>query len=189
MPHVVDDIFALYREKGGRPYGLEPLSQLQHALQCAQIAERFGASAAMITAALLHDYGHLVEAKDETLRREDEHTGHAALGARLLSRCFPPDVTEPIRLHVVAKRCLCATDPDYYQTLSQGSLITLKQQGGLLTAEECEAFLMQPYAKAALLLRRWDDMSKDPAAKTPDFEYFRCYLEEALRDRKSVAAV
>ena len=180
MSSVLDDIFALYRREGSRAYGPERLSQLQHGLQCARNAERFGAGADMIAAALLHDYGHLVGTDDDDLLRLGAHTWHAAVGARLLARSFPPAVTEPIRLHVAAKRHLCATDHDYFQTLSPGSLLTLKQQGGLLTPAESRSFLAEPFARAAMLLRRWDDMAKDPAAETPDLDYFRPHVSEAL---------
>lgn len=187
MSHLVDDIFSLYRRKGSRIYGRESVSQLLHALQCAQIAERHGADAAMISAALLHDYGHLVGTRDEALLQQGEHVWHAAVGARLLSRIFPASVTEPIRLHVMAKRHLCATDPRYFEALSQGSLVTLKDQGGILSAHETSAFLAEPHADAAILLRRWDDHAQDPEAETPPLEYFRRYLCEALTPR-SVAA-
>lgn len=189
MAGVLDEIFALYRRNGNRRYAPEGLSQLQHALQCAQLAERFGATSPMIAAALLHDYGHLLETNDEAPLVQGRQNSHAAVGARHLSAIFPPSVTEPIRLHVTAKRHLCAVDQHYFEALSPGSLLTLKSQGGLLSASETRAFLAEPHAQAAILLRRWDDMSKDPAATTPAWEHFRLYLQEALaRPSADVAA-
>jgi phosphonate degradation associated HDIG domain protein len=189
VAHCVEEILDLYRQKGEQPYGRDPVrvSQLHHALQCAQLAERFGAGAAMITAAFLHDFGHLHSGADEASPGVSIDTSHATRGARWLSRWFAPAVTEPIRLHVAAKRYLCACDTHYFETLSPGSLITLKLQGGLFSPSEAKAFVAEPFAQAALLLRRWDDMAKDPEARPPDLEYFRRYAEESLSPRESEA--
>ena len=190
MALCVEKILDLYRQKGEQLYGRDQVrvNHLHHALQCAQLAERFGAGAAMIAAALLHDVGHLWSAADEALSGESVHIGHATRGARWLSRWFAPAVTEPIRLHVAAKRYLCACDTHYFEALSPGSLITLKLQGGLFSPSEAKAFIAEPFARAAILLRRWDDMSKDPEARPPDLEYFRRYAEETLSPQESEAA-
>lgn len=164
------------------------MTQLAHAVQCAHLAERFGADDALVTAALLHDYGHLLDAFVSPLGMTAADERHALDGARHLSPWFPAAVTEPIRLHVAAKRFLCSTDPRYYEKLSAGSLVTLQLQGGLMTAAEVEEFSAGPYADAAIHLRRWDDLAKDPAAQSPELEHFRAFMREAMRPCGTVSA-
>ncbi|MEL6299546.1 MAG: phosphonate degradation HD-domain oxygenase [Pseudomonadota bacterium] len=174
-------IFARLAANGGAMYGGEAVTQLQHALQCATFARDEGASATLIAAALLHDYGHVMgdaEREDSALAAEGIDTAHEHVAAAYLERWFPPEVTEPIRFHVPAKRYLCAVDPAYFATLSPASVQSLDVQGGVFTADEADAFIAQPHADDAVRLRRWDDLAKDPAAETPRLEVFRPYVED-----------
>jgi phosphonate degradation associated HDIG domain protein len=159
-------------EKGGRAYEGEGVSQLEHALQSAQHAERSGAPAELVCAALLHDIGHLLNDRGETptLRGVDDRHQYAALP--FLRHVFPEAVLAPIRLHVDAKRYLCATRPGYHQQLSEDSKRSLVLQGGIHSAGEAEQFIRQPYASEAVKVRLWDDAAKVAGASTPDLAHF-----------------
>jgi phosphonate degradation associated HDIG domain protein len=176
---VVDEITKLFEQKGGREYEGEGVSQLEHALQAATHAERAGAPPALVCAALLHDIGHMLNDKGETptLRGVDDAHQNAALP--FLRAHFPAAVLEPIRLHVDAKRYLCATRADYYGRLSEDSKRSLALQGGVFSAAEAERFIAQPYAAEAVRVRLWDDAAKMPGAATPDLRHFATLLQGA----------
>lgn len=180
----IDTIFDCLRA-GQKHYGESAVTQLEHAIQCATLAEREGAGAALVAASLLHDLGHLVNPDDraQTARRED--CAHEAIAAAYLARWFGDDVVLPVRLHVAAKRYLTATEPAYFATLSAGSVLSLELQGGPFTADEARAFAAQPGAAEAIRLRRWDERAKIAGASTPTLEHFRACLEECLTPAKA----
>jgi phosphonate degradation associated HDIG domain protein len=180
MPQVVDEILALFRDRGQAAYLGEPVSQTEHALQAAWAAEQAGASSALVAAALLHDIGHLLHDLPEDCAEQGMDARHEELGASWLRRYFGPAVTEPIRLHVPAKRYLCTAEPGYFAQLSEASRLSLKLQGGPFSTEEVEQFQAQPHFAAAVALRRWDEVAKIPNLKTPDLEHFRVHLDAAL---------
>jgi predicted HD phosphohydrolase len=126
----IDEIFAVYRERGGNAYAGERINQLEHALQCALLAEQSGADAPLIVASLLHNYGHLIHGSGDAVSGRGINDRHETLGADRLSTLFADSLTAPIRLHVDAKRYLCATDPEYMKILSAGSVRSLELQGG-----------------------------------------------------------
>jgi gamma-butyrobetaine dioxygenase len=136
--------------------------------QAGALAEAAGAAAPLVAAALLHDVGHL---------RGETDARHGTAGARWLSQWFGPAVTEPVRLHVAAKRYLCATEPGYFALLSAESVRTLGRQRGPMRAEQAAAFEALPYARDAVAVRRWDDEAKDPAVTPPEFSHFLTLLE------------
>jgi len=173
------DIDRLLSEKGAIRYGAEAVSQRDHALQCAALAERAGASDALITAALLHDIGHLTD-DDEGAALRGIDMRHEDRGADFLTPLFGENVTEPVRLHVVAKRYLCATNPRYMSRLSPASVNSLNVQGGPYSAAEAETFAINPHSGAAILLRVWDDLAKDPDAKTPSLSHYLDLAERVL---------
>jgi phosphonate degradation associated HDIG domain protein len=179
MKVAIDEIFARLGSRGGAMYGGEAVTQLQHALQAATLARREGAPATLVAAALLHDYGHLV-AEDEGAALRGVDRRHEEAAANHLAAWFPPAVTEPIRLHVAAKRYLCAVDPDYLAGLSPASVASLAVQGGPFSAEEARRFRAGPHAEAAIRLRIWDDTAKDPAIETPPLADFRGEVEASL---------
>ena len=152
--------------QGHHQYGSEVVSQLDHALQCATLAEAHGTKE-LVTACLLHDLGHLYP--PATLGIDDRHEYRSLSVLKLL---FPPAVTEPIRLHVEAKRYLCAVDPHYWSTLSPASQQSLIRQGGIFSAEAAAVFIAQPYAQDAVKLRIWDDQAKVPNLPTPNLAHF-----------------
>ena len=165
----------MVEKHGSDLYGGEPVTQLQHALQCAQLAEDEGASPALITAALLHDVGHLLEDDFEDAPEHDEDRRHEEVGDAFLSKWFGADVSEPARLHVAAKRYLCAVEPGYFDALSPASQHSLMLQGGPMSAAELAEFEAGPYAEQAVRLRRWDDRGKDPNMKTARLSHFLSY--------------
>ena len=153
----------------------ESVTALAHALQCAQLAEWAGASPPLVVAALLHDVGHFVHGIDDSDAHDDVHELRAL---PWLSRSLGPEVTEPIRLHVQAKRYLVVVDPAYGDTLSPASVHSLALQGGAMTPAECAAFEGNPYAADATLLRRWDDAAKSPGKATPSLAWYLSLIDE-----------
>lgn len=187
MPLSISQIVRLYRTEGAARYGMEAVSQEQHALQCALLAEEAGATPALVAACLLHDLGHLLHAEAEGEAQRDEL--HEYRGLPFLRGEFPDAVLEPIRLHVAAKRFLCAVDSNYEQDLSPASRRSLLLQGGAFSDAEVQGFLAQPHAMQAVALRRWDDLAKSPTRATPGWEHYRRVLERvALHAPERVAA-
>ncbi len=177
---VASALADLYERKGGSNYD-EVVTQLSHAQQCGNLAMEAGAPPETIVAAFLHDVGHLLV---------DEHDGqgdflardlhHEDVGARFLANWFGPAVTEPIRLHVPAKRFLCATDPEYHDGLSNASVRSLEVQGGPMTDAEVAEFRSTEGFDVAVDLRRWDDGAKLPEASTPSLDTFRTFIESVV---------
>jgi len=176
------EIERLFAARGQESYG-EGVSQLAHGLQCAALAERQGATDSEIVAALLHDVGHLIHDLPETIADEGIDTEHESLGAAWLSQHFGPEVSDPVRLHVAAKRYLCAAEAGYFDALSPASVQSLALQGGPMTAAEQAAFRREPGFEAAIRLRWLDDEGKDPALQTPPLAHFRKVVEAVARER------
>lgn len=172
----------LFRERGDSAYLGERVSQLEHALQAAHAAEQGGAAPPLIAAALLHDVGHLLHALGEHAADRGIDDRHEELGHRWLARHFPTEVSEPVRLHVAAKRYLCAAEPDYCDRLSPASQQSLRMQGGPFSPDEAEAFCASPHAEAAVALRRWDDEAKVPGLLTPPLEHYLPILQRICRE-------
>ena len=167
---AVETIGELFAGPGARDHMGEPVPIGEHMLQAGALAEAAGAEGALVAAALLHDIGHLLgEDEDEDL--------HGEAGANWLSQWFGDAVTEPVRLHVPAKRYLCAADAGYFGLLSAESVRTLSLQGGPMTAAEVTAFEALPFFRDAVAVRRWDDRAKDPVVTPPRFAHFAPLLE------------
>ncbi|MEM7429138.1 MAG: phosphonate degradation HD-domain oxygenase [Pseudomonadota bacterium] len=177
---VLDEIERMIETKGSDLYGSEAVTQRQHALQCAALAEQNNAPASLIAAALLHDIGHLLDKDFEAALERGEDRFHENSGEAFLKLHFGPEVTEPVRMHVDAKRYLCATDRDYHDKLSPASRHTLRIQGGPMSEEEAEAFIGQPYASDAVRLRLWDDLGKDPKMETETVGHYLAYVKQCL---------
>lgn len=182
---VIDlsDIQSLFEIYGQRPYAGEAVTQAEHALQCAALAELQGASDELIVAALLHDIGHMIDKNDERLAANGKDARHERQGANFLETSFPAAVSEPVRLHVAAKAYLCAVEPDYHARLSPVSQRSLALQGGPMSATDAEAFRHLPFANDAILLRRWDDLAKEVGRQTPSLEHFLTIVEKTLVGR------
>jgi gamma-butyrobetaine dioxygenase len=177
----VDVIAGLFASEGAAEYLGEPVTQAAHMLQAAALAEKDGARPALVAAALLHDVGHFHGAVTGHDLMSGTDNRHSHTGAGWLAQWFGPEVTEPVRLHVAAKRYLCATEPGYAATLSPASVYTLGVQGGPMQGAELEEFTASPYAADAVRVRRWDDQAKDPQAGAPEFSHFRPLLSGLLR--------
>jgi gamma-butyrobetaine dioxygenase len=178
---VLDQLDDLFAKQGAAIYLGESVTTAEHMLQSAVFAEREGAGPALVAAALLHDVGHFVNDlpvadHDYTDRR------HQDSGARFLATCFPPEVTEPIRLHVIAKRYLCAIEPAYFDLLSPASIHSLGLQGGPLSTAEAESLRDNPYLADAVRLRRADDAGKVPEMATPRFSDYHALLQDLMLD-------
>lgn len=181
MAHdVIAEIFALFQAYGDRAYG-EQVTQLTHMLQSAHFARARGEDEAMIAAALLHDVGQFINGAGEAAERQGVDARHEVLGATYLARYFPPEVTEPVRLHVDAKRYLCAVESGYRESLSDASRLSLRLQGGTFTPGEAAAFGRQPFAEAAVRLRRYDDLGKQRGLAVAPLDDYRALLAGLLR--------
>ena len=181
MALTLADIQHLFAKHGASQYSGEPVTQLEHALQTAHLAEQSDADDELVTACLLHDLGHLLNDQGEspTLRGVDDLHQYAALP--FLRPLFPDAVLMPIQLHVDAKRYLCATRDGYFEALSADSRRSLVLQGGMFTPEEAKAFIAQPHADDAVRLRLWDDLAKLENAVTPPLAHFVVAIEAAQR--------
>jgi phosphonate degradation associated HDIG domain protein len=179
---VIDEIAALYERKGGRAYEGEGVTQIEHALQSAHLAEQAGAPPELVCAALLHDIGHLLNDRGETPTLRGVDDLHQYIALPFLRQDFPEALLGPIRLHVDAKRYLCATRPDYHDSLSEDSRRSLALQGGVFSAQEAERFIALPHAAEAVQVRLWDDAAKVAGAATPGFGHFESLLR-ACRSR------
>jgi gamma-butyrobetaine dioxygenase len=175
----IDEIFDTFRRLGDRDYG-EQVTVLEHSLQAAAAAENEGAPATLIAAAVLHDFGHLIHGLPEDVADHGIDGAHEQVGAAYLARWFARTVSEPVRLHVAAKRYLCARDAAYRETLSPSSRQSLALQGGPFSDTEACEFEASPFFADSLRLRRYDDLAKVPGSPTPGLEHFRAYIEQAL---------
>jgi phosphonate degradation associated HDIG domain protein len=178
---LVDQVLAIYAERGAQSYFGEPLSVTEHALQAAYFAQLDDAPPALIVASLLHDIGHLIDPAAERIEewRSDAH--HEIGGARWLAGHFEAPVSEPVRLHVAAKRYLCGSDAGYLRLLSPASVKTLQLQGGAMTSAEIAGFETQPYHRESVRLRRYDDRAKIAGFSTPRLEHYVPLMQRLAR--------
>jgi phosphonate degradation associated HDIG domain protein len=179
---LIDEILETFRLHGDDTYLGEEVTLTEHMLQSARAAEEDGAGDTLVAAALLHDYGHLihdlpVDSADHGIDTHHEDVGHA-----FLARHFPPAVVEPIRLHVAAKRYLCAVEPAYLEQLSDASRHSLELQGGPFDERDVREFEALPHWRDAVRLRRYDDVGKEPEQRLPTVESFRSLLESVRTD-------
>jgi phosphonate degradation associated HDIG domain protein len=178
---LVDQVLAIYAERGAEAYFGEALSVTEHALQAAYFAQLDGAPPALIVASLLHDIGHLIDPVAERIEEWRSDARHEIGGARWLARHFEAAVSEPVRLHVAAKRYLCASDAGYLRLLSPASVRTLQLQGGAMRSAEIAGFEAQPYHRESVRLRRYDDRAKIAGLSTPRLEHYVPLMERLAR--------
>ena len=174
---VTDEILEIYTRRGTLAYFGESVSMAEHALQAAYFARAAAAPPPLIVAALLHDVGHLVADVPDDLADWVEDARHEEIGCGWLAERFPSEVYEPVRLHVPAKRYLCATNERYFSKLSAASVATLKLQGGPMSAAEIARFERERYYEEAVRIRHWDDQGKVAGLLTPQLESYRPLLE------------
>lgn len=166
-----DALFELLQQRGGERYTGEPVTHLEHALQCATLAQAAHAGDALVVAALLHDIGHLLHDHGGTPTEQGVDDAHEHLAETCLAQWFGPEVTRPVALHVQAKRYL-AHHPAYGKVLSIDSQRSLELQGGPMDTAGCFAFRQLPYAMDAVRLRHWDEAAKRPGHPTPALQAF-----------------
>ncbi|MFD7983296.1 TauD/TfdA family dioxygenase [Kitasatospora indigofera] len=186
---ALDTIAGYFEGEGAAEYLGEAVTLAEHMLQAGALARAAGAPDHLVAAALLHDVGHLGPSGPSS--GEERVTGlelmagrdnrHSDTGADWLAQWFGPEVTEPVRLHVAAKRYLCTAEPGYRARLSEASEYTLRVQGGPMTEEQAAAFAALPGAADAVAVRRWDEEAKDADAATPGFDHFRPLLAALMR--------
>ena len=178
----LEEIEDLFRQRGGEQYTGEPVTQLQHALQTAWLAEQAAENDELVTAALLHDLGHLLHDFGATPTLQGVDDVHQYRAIPFLRGLFGPEVIGAIQLHVDAKRYLCATRPAYHDSLSDDSRRSLVLQGGVFSEQEAAEFIARPGASAAVRLRIWDDLAKSEGLATPPLAHFmtrarRCAIQ------------
>ena len=177
----VNELFAFMTLRGQLHYE-ECVTQMEHALQCADLAQQRGLPEVAVAASLLHDVGHLIfEEADSGQGDEFQDLAHEEVGADLLVEFFRPEVTEPIRMHVVAKRYLCTIDETYHRGLSTASQRSLVVQGGKLTDGERSQLEQNASLELAVALRRIDDAGKIDDYTTPSIEAFAPQVLSGLR--------
>ena len=179
--NITAHLLNLLKTKGSDlQYGNENVTQLEHALQCAELTEQNNFPKEIITAALLHDIGHLLyDGEDPIHQGKDGY--HENLGADYLSQYFGEAVSLPIRAHVDSKRYLTSMEKGYYDLLSEGSKTSLAAQGGPFSKEQANVFINKPFMKQAVEIRRFDDQAKVLNKKTPELSHFKQYVEESLK--------
>jgi len=180
---VLDEITALFGRRGAESYFGEAVSMTEHSLQAAYAGQQQGAPAALVVAALLHDVGHLVEAVPDGIEDWQTDARHEQIGSGWLALRFGPEVYEPVRLHVSAKRYLCAVDESYFAQLSPASVRTLELQGGPMSRAEVATFESERYFSAAVRVRRWDDQGKVAGRQTPALAAYGALISQCSRHR------
>lgn len=170
---VSDEVFDLFERRGREAYFGESVSILEHSLQAAWFAQKADAEPHLVVAALLHDIGHLLHGLPEDIAQHDIDGRHEIVGEAWLHSRFGPVISEPVRLHVDAKRYLCSVEPKYLAELSPSSLQSLKLQGGPFSPGEARKFEQNPHFRDAVSLRRWDDAAKIKDLTVPPLSTYR----------------
>jgi phosphonate degradation associated HDIG domain protein len=186
--NIVEFIADIFERRGAESYLGEAVTMSEHMLQGAVLAEGEGAPDELVAAALLHDIGHYTSEFGAMSLGDERDNYHEEAGAHVLEPFFPPVITECVRLHVPAKRYLCATDESYYGRLSEASKHTLMLQGGPMSPEEVREFEKNPHHHEAVRVRIWDDEGKKPGMKTPDFRHYVPLLQRVVERWQERAA-
>jgi predicted HD phosphohydrolase len=177
---IVDFILELFARRGAEEYMGEKVSMAQHMEQSAACAADVGASDELVIASLLHDIGHFVGDFPIDALENGIDNLHEEAGARFLETFYPASVTEPIRLHVAAKKYLCAVDREYFGCLSDASVNSLQVQGGPMNQAEIANFESNPHYLAAVELRKYDDDGKVAGLDIRPVASYRDQLESLL---------
>ncbi len=177
---IVDFIVDIFERRGGEEYLGEPVTMAQHMLQGATLAEQAEAPEPLVIAALLHDIGHYTSEFGTFSMDDEKDRHHDDAGAEVLAPYFPPVITECVRLHVAAKRYLCATDPSYFGKLSPASVHSLNLQGGPMSDKEVSDFEANPFHREAVKVRIWDEGGKEPDMQTKSIREYAPMLQRVV---------
>ena len=178
--NIVDYLLEIFAVRGPESYLGEPVSMADHMEQSAACAIEDNAPDSLVVAALLHDIGHFIGDFPLDALENGTDNLHEDAGGAILEKFYPPEVSEPVRLHVAAKRYLCTVDDSYYGRLSEASINSFNLQGGKMSAEEVAEFEANPHHKAAVRLRYYDDDGKVAGRTIHKIDWYRPMLE-ALR--------
>ena len=187
--NIVSFLAEIFEHHGAESYLGEPVTIAEHMLQSAWLAERNNASDELVAAALLHDIGHYAGEFGTYSPDDKEDRHHEDAGAAVLDKFFPPVITECVRLHVAAKRYLCATDPEYFDRLSPASVHSLSLQGGPMNENEVAAFEANPFHREAVQVRIWDDGGKVAGMTTKAFADYAGPLQRVVDAHLAAQAV
>ena len=180
---ITNEILGLFDKRGAGAYFGESVTMTEHGLQAAYFARNAAAPPSLVIAALLHDVGHLVVDVPDDLKDWVEDAHHEEIGSKWLAQRFPPSVSEPVRLHVPAKRYLLAVDAGYFAKLSPASVVTLKLQGGPMSPDEVARFEKEPHHLDAVKVRQWDDQGKVAGLTTPTLADYCEWIDELSAKR------
>jgi predicted HD phosphohydrolase len=183
--NIVDFIGSIFERRGGEEYLGEPVTMGQHMLQGATLAEKAGQPDEIIVAALLHDIGHFTSEFGTFTMNDTEDRFHEDAGAKVLEKFFPKVISDCCRFHVAAKRYLCATDPKYFDKLSEASIHSLSLQGGPMSLDEILKFEENPNLEKIITVRHLDDAGKDPNLETSDFWYFAPLVQRMVEEKNA----
>ena len=183
--NIVDFIGSIFERRGGEEYLGEPVTMGQHMLQGATLAEQNEELDEIVVGALLHDIGHFTSEFGTFSMDDTEDRYHENAGAAVLEKFFPRVITDCCRYHVAAKRYLCATDPLYFNKLSDASVHSLNLQGGPMSETEVKEFERNPNLKKILTVRLYDDAGKIPDMDTPSFWHFAPLVQKMVESRYS----
>ena len=182
ITETVDEILSLYSLFGNQDYIGEPVSQIEHMCQCAQLAEKQGYDTEVILAAFFHDIGHLCEQVMDVSKMDGYGVmDHEKIGADYIRRRgFSKKIADLINSHVAAKRYLTYAFPEYYEKLSEASKITLVHQGGIMSEQEADLFKADPLFDMYIALRSWDEQAKEENIPLPSLDHYRDLMVEHL---------
>lgn len=178
--NIVDFLLDIFERRGADSYLGEDVTMSEHMLQCAECATADGADAELIAAALLHDIGHYTHEFPEDALEQGIDNHHDSAGGGILAGFFSKRISECVRLHVLAKRYLCAVEADYFAKLSPASVHTLNLQGGPMNKVEVDEFTTNPYHQYAIRVRRWDEAGKVKGVATRNIQDFAPLLKSLL---------
>ena len=177
---VITEVFGLYERFGDSDYIGEPVSQIEHMSQAAQLAMAEGFDDEVVLAAFFHDIGHICADSAQNMGGFGV-VSHERLGADYLRRAgFSERMARLVEYHVQAKRYLTLKTPGYYERLSEASRRTLAYQGGIMTEAEAEAFEQDPLCKVSLRMRHWDELAKEMWVPVIDLEVLKAKASALL---------
>ena len=168
MKQIINKIIYYFKNNKSLYIG-EQITISEHMIQTAMLAEKSNSPKYLVCACLLHDFGHFIIEDPDLLVSKSLDGRHENIGYNFLITYFKPEIVEPIKLHVKAKRYLCR-DNSYLHQLSNASIKSLKLQGGVMKDKEANQFISSQFSKDAITLRKYDDHGKKDNLKIKKIE-------------------